>query len=195
MLRHFQEWILPLFRTIRAETAREFDPQLRCQAFAGKVEKEIAQLACTTFLSYDKLVTSAEQIREDPHIQTTGIHYAVDHGSSHILKILLLSQEEDVAAAINAQNFLHYTPIHLAVLRSNVTIAKILLENGAKINAKAFSWAATIAHTEMLGPILHGCTNMEAAVMMRLVSNGMMASLELILEFASKVNRQAELSS
>jgi ankyrin repeat protein len=112
-----------------------------------------------------------------------------------MLKLLLLRQQEDVAAAINAENFFRYTPIHLAVLRSNVTIAKILLQNGAKINAKSFSWAATIGHTEMLGLILHGCTNMETAIMMRAASGGSVASLELILEVASRANRQAELSS
>jgi ankyrin repeat protein len=67
----------------------------------------------------------------------TPLHKAVARGDEDLVRSLVLDQ----GANIEAQNDDWMTPLQLAVLKNNTSIARILLDAGANVEARCKMWS------------------------------------------------------
>lgn len=59
----------------------------------------------------------------------TALHFAAQENNSEIVKILI-----DAGSILDAKSGIGRTPLHLACLRGNYKVSKLLISNGADIN-------------------------------------------------------------
>ena len=71
---------------------------------------------------------------------STALHFAARRGNEEVAELLVHHDRVDV----NSKDSAHMTALHLACVSGNVTISKMLLEQGADIRAKS---------TELMTPL------------------------------------------
>ena len=105
----------------------------------------------------DMAVTAALKNVVSPNIQdakgNTGLHIALSEGMPNAARVLLEQAQIDV----NAINKAGETPLMMAALRSNVDVARTLIERGAAINKAGWTplhYAATGGNADIITMLL-----------------------------------------
>ncbi|XP_042628478.1 B-cell lymphoma 3 protein homolog isoform X1 [Cyprinus carpio] len=65
----------------------------------------------------------------------TALHLCCEHGEADCLSVILRHYPQNSSPHLEIRNYEGLTPLHLAVQNGDKTLAKILLKNGAEINA------------------------------------------------------------
>lgn len=132
------------------------------------------------------------------------LHFAAAHGDYNMIKLLLWfttrMNPETRVAYINVENRDHHTPLYLAVTCGHLSVAKELLDNGAKVDGaywgpKPLYRAAEMCSLEMIRLLLdrgafvdiHDPKNNESALHLA-ARTGDVAVAKLLLDRGSNVN-------
>jgi hypothetical protein len=169
------------------------------------VEQEVSHQASTTFLLNDMFIACAEQVRkglDTPHpvdyyisTGTTGIHYTAWHGLNHMMQNLFPVRREDIVAAVNVANSRGMVPLQYAASNGHSTTAKILLDNGAAVNARVISSASIGGNEELLKLLLARDRNVDEHAMISASRYGHEQIVEILLEAASELNTKRDLAT
>jgi len=153
--------LFDIFRTGSCSSDEDLEKKLRENEFleyaakywgehAVTAESDICELA-RTFLSRDDLISSAEQAILSnkssaeqavlPNSQAytkgnTGLHLTARFGLSLILEAMLLDQAQEKIVMLEKRNGRGQTPLFLAALFGHDTTVKLLIQNGANVNAQ-----------------------------------------------------------
>lgn len=120
---------------------------------ARSVEAEVANLACRFLLQSSSLLcaTQVQLFSNLPYVgdidsypKDTALHCTARVGLCRIMEKLLLTVEEDASDVVNAKNSWGHAPLWLAAEQGHGEMAKLLLHNGADVNARAGNYGTAL---------------------------------------------------
>jgi ankyrin repeat protein len=131
--------------------------------------------------------------------RATPLHYATFCGMHDIAMFLIIEHSQDV----NARGFdRKETPLHVALRRGHVEVARVLLEHGADTEARdddgytPLLWASRFRHVDLAHVVLEHGAHTEArdkdnySPLERAIQNGHVELAQILLEHGADVNAQ-----